>query len=148
MARQPEVFVRSLEPEEAQRLVKITRTARNRVRLRRAGIVLASAQGRSAADAAAMFAATAQYAREVIHAFNEQGFAALDLASGQMFYRFRDRKRWREFLGFLNRCEPGSRTNGSTSCATTSPHIRRTRSPGGARPTAWIWCSRRATRRG
>ena len=35
-------------------------------------------QGRSPAEAAAMFAATAQYAREVIHAFNEQGFAALD----------------------------------------------------------------------
>ena len=78
MARQPEVFVRSLEPAEAQRLVKITRTARDRVRLRRAGIVLASSQGRSAGDAAAMFAATAQYAREVIHAFNEQGFVALD----------------------------------------------------------------------
>ena len=28
-------------------------------------------------------------------------FAALDLASGQLFYRFRDRKRWQEFLGFL-----------------------------------------------
>jgi transposase len=28
-------------------------------------------------------------------------FAALDLASGQMFYRFRDRKRWQEFLAFL-----------------------------------------------
>jgi DDE superfamily endonuclease len=28
-------------------------------------------------------------------------FAALDLASGQLFYRFRDRKRWPEFLGFL-----------------------------------------------
>jgi hypothetical protein len=28
-------------------------------------------------------------------------FAALDLATGQMFYRFRDRKRWREFLTFL-----------------------------------------------
>ncbi|GAA3061087.1 hypothetical protein GCM10010464_26820 [Pseudonocardia yunnanensis] len=26
--------------------------------------------------------------------------AALDLASGQLFYRFRDRKRWREFLDF------------------------------------------------
>jgi transposase len=78
MARQPEVFVRALEPEEAQRLVKITRTARDRVRLRRAGIVLASVQGRSAAEAAAMFAATPQYAREVIHAFNERGFAALD----------------------------------------------------------------------
>lgn len=78
MARQPEVFVRPLEPAESQRLVKITRSTRDRVRLRRAGIVLASAQGRSAADAAGMFAATAQYGREVIHAFNELGFAALD----------------------------------------------------------------------
>src|SRR6188472_4715217 len=78
MARQPEVFVRELDPAEAQRLVKITRTAPDRVRLRRAGIVLASVQGRSAAEAAGMFAATAQYAREVIHAFNTQGFAALD----------------------------------------------------------------------
>jgi len=78
MARQPEVFVRVLEPAEVQRLVKITRTARDRVRLRRAGIVLASVQGRSAAEAAEMFAASAQYAREVIHAFNESGFAALD----------------------------------------------------------------------
>jgi transposase len=73
MARQPEVFVRELDPDEAQRLVKITRTARDRVRLRRAGIVLASMQGRSAGEAAAMFAATATYAREVIHAFNEKG---------------------------------------------------------------------------
>ncbi|GAA3239718.1 hypothetical protein GCM10017691_41160 [Pseudonocardia petroleophila] len=76
--RQLEVFVRELTPDEAERLVKITRTARDRVRLRRAGIVLASVQGRSAAEAAAMFAAKAQYAREVIHAFNAQGFAALD----------------------------------------------------------------------
>jgi hypothetical protein len=37
MARQPEVFVRSLKPEAAQRLVGITRTERDRVRLRRAG---------------------------------------------------------------------------------------------------------------
>src|SRR5690349_11077589 len=78
MARQPEVFARPLEPAEAERLVKITRSTRDRVRLRRAGIVLASSQGRSAADAAGMFAATAQYGREVIHAFNELGFAALD----------------------------------------------------------------------
>ena len=78
MARPSEVFVRELDPGEAQRLVKITRTARDRVRLRRAGIVLASMQGRSAGEAAGMFAATAQYAREVIHAFNAEGFAALD----------------------------------------------------------------------
>ena len=48
MGRQPEVFVRSMAPEKAQRLVKITRTTKDRVRLRRAGIVLASFQGRSA----------------------------------------------------------------------------------------------------
>src|SRR5690606_12539299 len=28
-------------------------------------------------------------------------FAGLDLASGQLFYRLRDRKRWQEFLSFL-----------------------------------------------
>lgn len=78
MARPSEVFVRDLGPDEAQRLVKITRTAKDRVRLRRAGIVLASVQGRTASEAAGMFAATATYAREVIHAFNQQGFAALD----------------------------------------------------------------------
>ena len=78
MARPAEVFARELSEAEAERLVKITRTTKDRVRLRRAGIVLASTQGRSATDAAAMFAATAAYAREVIHAFNTQGFAALD----------------------------------------------------------------------
>ncbi len=62
MPRQSEVFVRELAPAEAERLVKIARTAKDRVRLRRAGIVLASVQGRSATEAAAMFAATAQYA--------------------------------------------------------------------------------------
>ena len=78
MARPAEVFARELSEAEAERLIKITRTTKDRVRLRRAGIVLASTQGRSATDAAAMFAATAAYAREVIHAFNTQGFAALD----------------------------------------------------------------------
>lgn len=60
VARQPEVFVRELDPAEAQRLVRITRTAKDRVRLRRAGIVLASLQGRSATEAAGMFAASPQ----------------------------------------------------------------------------------------
>ncbi len=78
MARQPEVFVRSFEPEEARRLVRITRTTRVRIRLRRAGIVLASFQGRSAGGGGRNVRASARYAREVIHAFNESGFAALD----------------------------------------------------------------------
>ncbi|WP_285484348.1 helix-turn-helix domain-containing protein [Amycolatopsis sp. NBRC 101858] len=38
--------------------------------------MLASAQGRSAREIAAMFAATERYGREVIHAFNDSGFAA------------------------------------------------------------------------
>jgi transposase len=58
--------------------VKITRTTRDRVRLRRAGVVLASMQGRSADEIAMMFAASENYVREVIHAFNQSGFAALN----------------------------------------------------------------------
>jgi transposase len=78
VARQPEVFVHELDPGQAQRLVKITRSTRDRIRLRRAGIVLASVQGRPASEIAMMFAATENYVREVIHAFNDQGFAALN----------------------------------------------------------------------
>jgi transposase len=57
--------------------VKITRSTRDRVRLRRSGIVLASVQGRSAGEIGVMFAATEGYVREVIHAFNAERFAAL-----------------------------------------------------------------------
>jgi hypothetical protein len=78
MPRQPEVFVHELEPEQAQRLVRIARTSKDRVRLRRAGIVLASVQGRPVSVIAQMFAAGEGYVREVIHAFNDTGFAALD----------------------------------------------------------------------
>ncbi len=303
MPRQPEVFVRDLDPGEAERLVKITRRTRDRVRLRRAGIVLASVQGRSATEAAAMYAATAQYAREVIHAFNTEGFAALDpkwsggrprrlgpdarelicrvartppqqvglafttwsltklvehlaaahriiastetvrqvlreagvrwqatktwkasrdpefkqkmdrilqlydqaaagqipdggrvicvdefgplnlqlrpgrgwfpsgrpvrlratytraggvrhmfgaldLASGELFYRFRDRKRWQEFVAFLRQLRTRFRAGGCTWCATTSPRTTRTRSPPGAPTTTSSWCSPRPTRPG
>ena len=40
--------------------------------------MLASVQGRPASVIAQMFAATEGYVREVIHAFNNTGFAALD----------------------------------------------------------------------
>ncbi len=78
MPRKPEVFVRVLTNEEGQRLVRITRTSRDRVRLRRAMIVLASAQGRPASDIASLIQGTDDYVREVIHTFNQHGFAALD----------------------------------------------------------------------
>lgn len=78
MARRPEIFLRELDPDEAQRLVKTARTARDRVRLRRAGMALASMQGRSVPEIATMFAAKEETVRELIKAFNDRGFAALD----------------------------------------------------------------------
>jgi hypothetical protein len=78
VARPPEVFVQPLESEQMQRLVQVTRRTSDRVRLRRAGIVLVSVQGRTVTQVAEMFAASPGYVREVIHAFNESGFAALD----------------------------------------------------------------------
>lgn len=45
MARPPEAFVRPLSMAEGPRLRRINRSANDRVRLRRAMIVLASAQG-------------------------------------------------------------------------------------------------------
>jgi len=74
MARPLEVFVRPVTMTEGRRLQRIGRTAKDPVKVRRAIVVLMSAQG--------------------------QG-AALDLATGQMFYRIRERKRWREFLALL-----------------------------------------------
>src|SRR5262245_34630620 len=78
MARRPEIFLRELDPDEAQGLVKIARTSRDRVRLRRAGMALASMQGRSVPEIAALFAAKEDTVRALIKAFNDRGFAALD----------------------------------------------------------------------
>ncbi len=64
---------------------RLTRRSKDSVRLRRATIVMASAQGQSVLDIAAMFETTQGYVRKVVHTFNEQGFAALDpeWSSGQ-----------------------------------------------------------------
>ena len=78
MGRRPEVFVRALSMAEGQRLQKITRTAKNPVKLRRAIVVLMSGQGQPAPDIAHLLKATEDYVRDVIHAFNERGFDALD----------------------------------------------------------------------
>lgn len=78
VARKSEIFVRELTVEELQKLVRVSRTAKDRVRLRRAGMVLASVQGRSAGEIARMFAAKDQTVRDVITAFNDRGLVALD----------------------------------------------------------------------
>jgi transposase len=48
------------------------------VKLRRAIVVLMSAQGQPAADIAHLLKATDDYVRDVIHTFNDRGFDALD----------------------------------------------------------------------
>jgi transposase len=78
MGRPPEVFVRPVTMAEGRRLQRIGRTARDPVRLRRAIVVLMSAQGQSVPDIAHLLACSPEYVRTVIHAFNESGFAALD----------------------------------------------------------------------
>src|SRR5579859_5683343 len=78
MARPPEVFVRPVTMTEGRRLQRIGRTAKDPVRLRRAIVVLMSAQGQSAPDIAHLLDCSQEYVRTVIHAFNESGFAALD----------------------------------------------------------------------
>ena len=57
---------------------RINRTAKDRVRLRRAMIVLASAQGWPVPDIADLGQVSQRYVRQVIHDFNDEGFAALD----------------------------------------------------------------------
>ncbi|WP_344079081.1 helix-turn-helix domain-containing protein [Luedemannella helvata] len=59
-------------------LRRITRTARDPVKLRRAIVVLMSAQGQPAVDIAHLLKVCDDYVRDVIHAFNERGFGALD----------------------------------------------------------------------
>ena len=159
MARPAEVFVRPVSMTEGRRLQRIGRTAKDPVRLRRAIVVLMSAQEQSAPDIAHLLDCSPETwkastdpdfiakMRRVLDLYDhppadgrvvcadEFGplnlqprpgrawrptahparlratyrrtggvrhmIAALDLPTGQMTYRIRERKRWREFLAFL-----------------------------------------------
>lgn len=78
MARKPEVFVRAVTPEEGRRLQRITKTSRQPVRMRRAIVVMASAQRQPVPAIARLMQVSEAYVRQVIHEFNERGFEALD----------------------------------------------------------------------
>jgi transposase len=62
--------------EEGRSLQRITRTARDPVKLRRAIVVMMSTQGQSVPNITSLMQVTDDYARDVIHAFNERGFEA------------------------------------------------------------------------
>ena len=78
MARRHEVFVRALSIEEGRKLQRVTRTAKDPVRMRRAIVVMMSGQGQAVRDITSLLQVSADYVPDVIHAFNERGFDALD----------------------------------------------------------------------
>jgi hypothetical protein len=77
VGRRPSVFVCPVSLDEGRRLQRISRTAKDPVRLRRAIVVLMSAQGQTVKDIASLMQAGEDYVCDVIHAFNERGFDAL-----------------------------------------------------------------------
>lgn len=78
MGRRPGVFVRPVSMEEGRRLQRISRTAKDPVRLRRVIVVMMSAQGQAVRDIVSLMQVSEDYVLDVIHAFNERGFDALD----------------------------------------------------------------------
>jgi transposase len=78
MARRAELFVRVLSDEEAAHLLFQVRRGKNAVVRHRAMLLFASFQGQSVSQISLMFQASATHVAALIHAFNEQGFPALD----------------------------------------------------------------------
>ena len=63
--------------EEGRRLQKISRTGKDPIKLRRAIVVLMSAQGQAVKDITSLMQVSDDYVRDVIHAFNEHGFRSV-----------------------------------------------------------------------
>jgi transposase len=72
------VFVRLVTMEEGRKLQRISRTAKDPVKLRLAIVVLMSARGQTVKDITMLMQVGEDYVRDVIHAFNKRGFGALD----------------------------------------------------------------------
>lgn len=82
MARRAELFVRELSDGEAAHLLKLARRSRNPTVQHRAMLLFASFQGQSVTQIAVLHRASATHVAELIHAFNAEGFAALDPRRG------------------------------------------------------------------
>jgi transposase len=73
------VKARRLTEDEGRKLLQITRRGKHEsIRVRRAMIIMASASGTPVAAIARLVVAHEDTVRDVIHAFNERGLAALD----------------------------------------------------------------------
>ncbi len=78
MARRPELFVRELTDGEAAHLLHLSKRGGDAVVRHRAMLLFASFQGQSVTQIALMHQASATHIAELIHAFNAEGFPALD----------------------------------------------------------------------
>ncbi|MFF0493939.1 IS630 family transposase [Nocardia sp. NPDC004068] len=78
MARKPDVFVRAVTSEEGRKLAQVARRSKQPVRMRRAIVVMASAQRQPVPMIARLMQVSESYVRQVIHDFNEKGMDALD----------------------------------------------------------------------
>jgi hypothetical protein len=163
--------------EEGRKLARVTRTAKDPVRLRRAIVVMMSGRGKRFGTSRRCCSSGAEYVRDRdprvqtsgdstrwtqmerpadwgITAFSTWSLAklrehlmgrgtvaAVDLATGRIYYRIRDRKRHREFLDFLKTLR--ARWLGEKLYVVVdncSPHRHPASAPG-APTTTSNWCS-------
>jgi transposase len=82
MARRPELFIRELSDEEAAHLLRLARRSKSPIKQHRAMLLFASYQGQGVPGIARLHRASATHVADLIHAFNERGFAALDPRKG------------------------------------------------------------------
>lgn len=71
------LYVRSITSPEGRRLQRIVRRDPNRIKMRRAQVILASAQGSRVPDIACRLYFSEAHVRTIIKSFNDQGFAGL-----------------------------------------------------------------------
>jgi len=71
------LYVRNITSPEGRRLQRIVRSDSDRIKMRRAQVILASAQGSKVPDIAARLYFSEAHVRHIIKAFNAEGFAGL-----------------------------------------------------------------------
>ena len=71
------LYVRELTVAEGRRLQQVVRRDANRIKVRRAQVVLASAQGSKAPDIARRLYFSPQHVRTILKTFNAEGLSAL-----------------------------------------------------------------------
>jgi transposase len=71
------VYVRDLRIDEGRKLQNLVRRSRDRIKVRRAQVILASNQGSKVPDIARRLYFSEQHVRTIIKAFNLDGFDAL-----------------------------------------------------------------------